>query len=82
MNTTATLLKILILLVLFSAAMIGIFSEPDDNSARWLSDFLLSKSIGAISIFIFSILYKRWGRPSLAAGPNESKAIKQCSDIQ
>ena len=83
MTPTKTLAKAAILIVLFSIAAIGIFSEPDEASTHWLADFILSKSIGAISIFIYSVLYKRWGRPTLSHTPrNETHTVKQYSDAQ
>lgn len=54
------LTRIAILITLFTAGLLGIFTIPMDDSATWYSDLLLSKLLGGVSIWIFSKLYHTW----------------------
>ena len=60
MNKTGSLIRIAILLALFSAGLLGMLSIPMDASPRWYSDLILSKAIGCLSLLAFAKLYARW----------------------
>lgn len=57
-----SIFRISVLLVLSVVALIGIFSEPLDDSATWFADFFLSKGIGALAIYAIYKLYPRWSK--------------------
>lgn len=54
------LIRIAILLTLFTVGMLGIFAMPMDDSPTWCFDLFLSKILGGACIWIFSKLYEIW----------------------
>lgn len=54
------LIRIAILLTLFTVGMLGIFAMPMDDSPTWCFDLFLSKILGVACIWIFSKLYEIW----------------------
>lgn len=61
MNTTSkNIIRAIVLLALGTIALIGIFSEPSDNSSSWYLDFLASKGIGLLALYVISKLNDRW----------------------
>lgn len=52
-------MKKIILMVLGLIALLGIFSEPIEDS-NWLFVFVISKAIGFSAIIALLLLLKRW----------------------
>lgn len=51
-----------VLAVVFTVAIIGIFSVPNDEmpTTNWLCAFALSKAIGFAAAYLIARLVKRW----------------------
>ena len=60
MKTIKSIIRIAILLALFSATVYLIFSQPDDYSQSWMDEFIISKVSGAICAIAFAMLYRIW----------------------
>lgn len=60
MNITESLIRIIILLTLFSVGFFLLFAIPMDDSPSWTSDLLLSKGLAFLSLWQFNRLYERW----------------------
>ena len=55
-----SILRILILITLFTTGFLGIFAIPVDNSDSWYTDLFISKIGAVISFWLFSRLYRKW----------------------
>ena len=62
MNRSTTIIHDSILWILSSIALLGILSEPADDSSTWLSDLFLGKSIGFIAALATYRLYRKWNQ--------------------
>lgn len=58
---TKSIIRIAILVSLFTCAVICLLSEPSDG-AEWLSALIVSKGICAACIWTLSRLYPRWSK--------------------
>lgn len=57
-----SIFRISILLILSCIGLIGLFCEPMNDSANWLTVFILSKGIAAICLYGCFRLYSRWAK--------------------
>lgn len=81
MNTAKSLLRVAVLLAIFTAGMCCIFALPTADSPLWVTTFLLSKAAGAACISIFARLHARWSRVDpLVASIAGSSATRQSSN--
>lgn len=58
--TKKSILRILLLITLFTTGFLGLFAIPVDNSDSWYTDLLLSKALAAVCLWSFGKLYTRW----------------------
>lgn len=66
-----------VLFIIAGIAIIGIFSNPDDNLSmiEWLKSLIISKSIGVAAIFGYARLMNTWEKKNLI--PELSNLIKE-----
>ena len=60
MKKSISIIRILLLLTLFTVGLFYLFANPIDDSPTWTSDLILSKCIGFITLWLFNRLYERW----------------------
>lgn len=52
-----------VLMLLFAIGMIGVLGAPStEDMGRWLMEFLISKAVGAVSLYGFVVLLRYWWR--------------------
>lgn len=77
MNTTKSILRILILITLSAVAVFLIFSEPSEKDlTKWIVALFFSKSLGAVLAFAVGYLYKTWSKTDKWISAYE----KSCTD--
>ncbi len=55
-----SLIRVLLLLSLFTVGIFCLFAIPMDDSATWYSDFFISKAVATGCLWRFGKLYERW----------------------
>lgn len=55
-----SLIRVLLLLSLFTVGFLCLFAIPVDDSETWYSDLILSKGVAAVCFWSFGKLYERW----------------------
>lgn len=61
-NAILSLSRAVVILAMSAIALIGIFSEPQGDSATWAEDFIISKLIGCVAAFIAVVSYASWSK--------------------
>lgn len=55
-----SIIRVLLLLSLFTVGLLSLFAIPMDDSPTWTSDLIISKAFAFISLWLFNRLYERW----------------------
>lgn len=55
-----SIIRVLLLLSLFTVGLLSLFAIPMDDSPTWTLDLLLSKFLAALCLWCFNRLYERW----------------------
>ena len=55
-----SIIRVLLLLSLFTVGLFSLFAIPMDDSPTWTSDLILSKCLAFIMLWLFNRLYERW----------------------
>lgn len=55
-----SIIRVLLLLSLFTIGLFSLFAIPMDDSPTWTSDLILSKCLAFITFWLFNRLYERW----------------------